>query len=71
MIERRALTEVLVIGMLTRWISVSISPNGERREAGRSLAVGRPMMTNKNIMVSTTSAVSAAPSPYLPGEWSP
>jgi len=70
-VERAGLTDVLVTGMLIRWISVSASPIGiGANPAGARLSVA-PRMTNTNPALSTISQISAACIEYLPGEWSP
>ena len=65
---RAGLTEVLVTGMLIRWISVSARPMASGAKPAGALPWVAPMMMNRNIMVSTTSATQAATRLYLPGE---
>ena len=57
---RAGFTEVLVTGMLMRWISVSARPIASgAKPAGARLSV-EPMMTSRKNIVITTSHTSAA-----------
>ena len=56
---RAGLTDVLVTGMPTRWISVSPSPMAIGAKPAGALPCVAPMMMNRNIIVSTTSASEA------------
>ena len=68
---RAGFTEVLVTGMLIRWISVSPRPMASgAKPAGARLSV-EPRMMIRNIIVITTSQTSAATIEYSPGECSP
>jgi len=68
---RAGFTEVLVTGMLIRWISVRHRPIASgANPAGARLSVA-PRITIRNIIVITTSQTSAASIEYLPGECSP
>src|SRR5512139_1488776 len=68
---RAGFTEVLVTGMLTRWISVRPRPMAiGAKPLGAWGCVAPQMMTRKKKVI-TISQISAAFMPYLPGEWSP
>ena len=58
---RAGLTEVLVTGMLIRWISVSTNPIGIGANPGGIRGSVAPMITNRNISVITTSHTAAEP----------
>src|SRR4051812_24268098 len=70
-VERAGLTEVLVIGMPTRWISVRPRPMASGANPTGALPWVAPMMMNRNIMVSTTSATKPEIRLYWPGECAP
>jgi hypothetical protein len=57
---RAGLTEVLVTGMLTRWIITSASPIASGAKPAGALPWVAPMMMNRNIMVITTSVMKQA-----------
>ena len=68
---RAGFTEVLVTGMLIKWISVRHNPMAiGAKPYGARLSVA-PIMTKINIMVMTTSVIRAAGKLYPPGEWAP
>ena len=50
-VQRAGLTEVLVTGMLMRWIRVKAEANRNRREAGRRLPMRRAHDDEQNIML--------------------
>src|SRR3954465_12468711 len=58
-VERAGLTEVFVTGMMTRWISVRQRPIAIGAKPAGAFPCVAPMMTNRNIMISTTSVMSA------------
>jgi hypothetical protein len=70
-IERAGFTEVLLTGMLTRWISVNMRPIASGARAAYSFSAVTERMTPTNTAVSTTSISSTAPRPKPPGECSP
>jgi hypothetical protein len=57
---RAGFTEVLVTGMLIRWISVSARPIGTGAKPGGVRTSVAPRITNKKKKVITTSHTSAA-----------
>ena len=57
---RAGLTEVLVTGMLTRWISVSPRPMAMGAKPAGAFSSVAPRMMTRNIAVITTSATKAA-----------
>ena len=68
---RAGFTDVLVTGMLIRWMSVSPRPMAMgANPAGARLSVA-PSMMIRNINVITTSQTRPALSEYWPGECSP
>ncbi len=70
-VDRAGLTEVLVTGIDTRWISVRHSPIAiGANQAGTPLAVA-PRMTIRKTAVITPSVTSAATMLNPPGEASP
>jgi hypothetical protein len=68
---RAGLTEVFVTRIETRWIKVSAKPMAIGAKPAGALPCVDPMMTNKNMAVSTNSATKAETRPYWPGECSP
>ena len=68
---RAGFTEVLVTGMLTRWIIVSVSPIASGAKPAGALPCVAPMMMNRNIAVMTTSVMKQTAMPYWPGECAP
>ena len=68
---RAGLTDVLVTGMLIRWMSTSAKPIASPANPTGARACVDPRMTIRNMNVITISVMSADPSEYLPGEWSP
>ena len=68
---RAGFTEVLVTGMLTRWMRVRPRPIASGAKPAGALPWVAPMMINRNIIVITTSVMKAETRPYLPGECSP
>ena len=68
---RAGFTEVFVTGIETRWIKVSAKPMAIGAKPAGALPCVEPMMTNRNMAVSTNSATKAETRPYLPGECSP
>src|SRR6266702_3815827 len=65
---RAGFTEVLVTGMLTRWIITSASPMASGAKPAGALPWVTPMMMNRNIMVITTSVMKHTTMLYCPGE---
>src|SRR6188472_3294100 len=63
---RAGLTEVLVTGMLTRWIITSARPMASGAKPAGALPWVAPMMTNRNIAVIVTSMRKHATRLYLP-----
>ena len=68
---RAGLTEVLVTGMLIKWIRVRHNPIAIGAKPFGALSSVAPRMTKRNIIVITTSVISAANKLYPPGEWAP
>jgi len=60
---RAGLTEVLVTGMLMRWMSVSPNPIAIGAKPIGALPCVEPMMMNKNTMVMTTSVTKQDSTP--------
>ena len=56
---RAGFTEVLVTGMLTRWISVRHSPMANGANPTGALPCVEPMITNRNTIVITISVTRA------------
>ena len=56
---RAGLTDVLVTGMLTRWMSVRHKPIASGAKPAGALPCVEPMMTNRNSIVITISMSSA------------
>ena len=69
--ERAGLTDVLVIGMLIRWINVSVKPMDNPAKSGDDALSVEPNITIKKTKVSTVSVISAGHKPYLSGDKSP
>ncbi len=68
---RAGFTEVLVTGMLTRWIRVSTNPMGmPAKPAGAEEWVARSTV-RQSTAVSSASIRKAAPPPKPPGECAP
>src|SRR5688500_5485757 len=59
-VERAGFTEVLVTGMLIRWIRVSARPIAIGAKPAGARRWVAPMMTTRNIAVSATSLINAA-----------
>ncbi len=68
---RAGFTEVLVTGMLTRWIRVSASPIAIGAKPCGARSSVEPTMTSRKPSVSTTSIRNPEPSLYPPGEPAP
>ena len=68
---RAGFTEVCVTGMLIKWMRVRHKPMAiGANPCGARLSVA-PRMTRRNIMVMTTSVISAAGKLNPPSEWAP
>jgi hypothetical protein len=67
---RAGFTDVLVTGMLTRWIITSARPMASGANPAGALPWVAPMMTNRNIAVMVTSMRKPDMRLYLPGECS-
>ena len=61
--ERAGFTEVLVTGMLIRWIKVSARPMAIGAKPAGALPWVAPMITTRNMAVITTSHRNAAATP--------
>src|SRR3954464_1437748 len=70
-VDRAGFTDVLVTGMLTRWINVSESPMARAAKPFDARLSVVPMITMRKIAVSTISITRPANRLYCPGEWSP
>jgi hypothetical protein len=68
---RAGLTDVLVTGMLIRWIITSARPIASGAKPAGALPWVEPMMMKRNIIVITTSAMKQATMLYWPGECAP
>jgi len=68
---RAGFTEVLVIGMLMRWISVRPRPIAIGAKPAGAFPWVEPMMMKRNIIVRTSSATRQEARLYLPGECEP
>src|SRR3954465_14422793 len=68
---RAGLTDVLVTGIDTRWISVSASPIGIPAKPTAAPFDVQPMMISRKKNVVSTSIARHEPSEYLPGLSSP
>src|SRR5437764_4523640 len=68
---RAGLTEVLVTGIETRWISVKARPIGIPAKPVAAPFDVVPMMMNRKKKVITISVKKQLPKPYLPGLSSP
>jgi len=60
-VERAGFTDVLVTGMLTRWMIVSVSPIASGANPPGARASVTPMITYRKTAVSTISTSSPAP----------
>src|SRR5687768_11159050 len=67
-VERAGFTEVLVTGMLIRWISVSARPIAIGANPAGARGAVAPRMTTRNIAVITTSHRNAEAMLYPPGD---
>ncbi|CAB4956529.1 unannotated protein [freshwater metagenome] len=66
--DRAGFTEVLVTGMLMRWMSTSAKPMAMGAAAPTAFLAVVPRMTNRKPAVMTTSVMSAALIENPPGE---
>ena len=64
---RAGLTEVLVTGIVTRWINVKARPIGMPANPVAAPFDVVPMMMNRKKNVATISVIKHAARPYLPG----
>ena len=59
-VERAGFTEVLVTGMLTRWMSASVKPMARAAKPLDARLSVTPMITTRKMAVITTSVTNAA-----------